>query len=241
MTVAERPTFAVVGGGLAAAKAVETLRAEGFDGRVVVVAEESRPPYERPPLSKGYLAGNDTFADARVHDEGFYAEHDIELLGGTSATALDPDARRIELSDGSGLRYDKLLIATGAVPLRPPVPGADDERVRVLRRVDDSDALRAALGPGAHLAVIGAGWIGCEVAAAGRGLGADVTVIEQAGTPLERVLGPELGAYFARLHRGHGVRLLTGAGVERIEDGRRVRLEGGETIEADLVLLGVGV
>jgi 3-phenylpropionate/trans-cinnamate dioxygenase ferredoxin reductase subunit len=239
--VAERPTFAVIGGGLAAAKAVETLRGEGFEGRLVVVAEEPLPPYERPPLSKGYLQGGDTFGDARVHDEGFYAEHDIELLGGTRATALDPGGHRIDLSDGSSLAYDQVLIATGAVPRRPPIPGAQDERVRTLRTVPDSDVLRAALGPGAHLVVIGAGWIGSEAAASARGLGADVTVIEQADNPLERVLGAELGAYFGRLHRDHGVRLLTGAGVEAIEDGRRVRLAGGETLEGDLVLLGVGV
>ena len=239
--MAERPAFVVIGGGLAAAKAVETLRAEGFEGRLVVVAEEPVPPYERPPLSKGYLQGGDSFADARVHDEGFYGEHDIELLGSTRATALDPGAHRIDLSDGSTLGYDQVLIATGALPRRPPIPGADDERVRTLRTVADSDALRAALGPGAHLVVIGAGWIGSEVAASARGLGADVTVVEQADNPLERVLGAELGAYFGRLHRDHGVRLLTGAGVEAVEDGRRVRLAGGESLDADLVLLGVGV
>jgi 3-phenylpropionate/trans-cinnamate dioxygenase ferredoxin reductase subunit len=228
--MSDRTTFAVVGGGLAAAKAVETLRAEGFDGRIVVVAGEPVPPYERPPLSKGYLAGGDTFADARVHDEGFYAEHDIELLSGTRATGLDARARRLTLSDGAELAYDQLLLATGALPRRPPIPGADGEAVRVLRTVADADALRELLVPGAHLVVIGAGWIGCEVAATARGRGADVTMVEQAGTPLERVLGAELGAHFARLHDSHGVRLLTGAGVERIEaDGRRV------------VLLGVGV
>jgi len=238
----DRTTFAVVGGGLAAAKAVETLRAEGFDGRIVVVAAEPVPPYERPPLSKGYLAGDDTFADARVHDEGFYDEHDIELLSGTRATGLDARARRLTLSDGAELAYDQLLLATGALPRRPPIPGADGEAVRVLRTVADSDALRDLLVPGAHLVVIGAGWIGCEVAATARGRGTDVTMVEQAGTPLERVLGAELGAHFARLHDRHGVRLLTNAGVERIEaDGRRVLLAGGEAVDADVVLLGVGV
>jgi len=238
--VSERRTFVIVGGGLAAAKAAETLRDEGFDGRLVVVAEEDRLPYERPPLSKSYLAGESPFSDAVVHDEGFYGERDVELLRGTSATALDPGAHRVTLSNGSQIAYDRLLIATGAVPRRPPIEGADGGTVLTLRSVADSDAIKAAASGGGRLAIVGAGWIGCEVAASARGLGAEVTVIEQAATPLEAVLGAELGAFFAELHRSHGVELLMGAGVERITpDG--LELAGGRFVEAGAVLLATGV
>jgi 3-phenylpropionate/trans-cinnamate dioxygenase ferredoxin reductase subunit len=239
--VSDRTTFVIVGGGLAGAKAAETLREEGFDGRVVLVADEAQLPYERPPLSKGYLAGDSTFDDAQVHQEGFYSAQRIELLTSTRANALDTTAHRVALSDGEELRYDRLLIATGAVPRRPPIEGAGGEAVHVLRSVADADRLRAALGAGARLVVIGAGWIGCEAAATARGLGAEVSV-EHATVPLERVLGSRIGRFFADLHREHGVELLTHAGVQRIEHaGRRVRLADGRTIEADAVLLAVGV
>ena len=156
--MSERRTFVIVGGGLAAAKAAETLRDEGFDGRLVVVAEEDRLPYERPPLSKSYLAGESPFSDAVVHDEGFYGERDVELLRGTSATALDPGAHRVTLSNGSQIAYDRLLIATGAVPRRPPIEGADGGTVLTLRSVADSDAIKAAASGGGRLAIVGAGW-----------------------------------------------------------------------------------
>jgi 3-phenylpropionate/trans-cinnamate dioxygenase ferredoxin reductase subunit len=239
--VSDRRTFVIVGGGLAGAKAAETLRAEGFDGRILIVGAEPELPYERPPLSKGYLAGSSTLAQARVHPEGFYVEQDIEVLTGTRAIGLDPGARRLELADGTVLHYHRLLIATGAVPRRPPIPGALAEGVGILRTVADADALREAARPGRRIAVIGAGWIGSEVAATARGLGAEVTLIEHASTPLKRILGPRLGSFFADLHRAHGVELLTGASVDRIEDGRRIRLADGRSIECDAVLLGVGV
>jgi 3-phenylpropionate/trans-cinnamate dioxygenase ferredoxin reductase subunit len=238
--VSDRRTFVIIGGGMAGAKAAESLRAEGYDDRLVLVSAEAELPYERPPLSKSYLAGESTAAEARVHDEAFYAEHDVELLSGRAASRLDPGAHRVELDDGSSLEYERLLIATGAIPRRPPIDGADQDGVHVLRTIADSDALRAILEPGARLAIIGAGWIGCEVAASARGLGADVTLLEQAGSPLEAVLGLELGAFFAQLHRSHGVNLVTGARVAAIEAGR-VRLGDGSTVECDAVLLGVGV
>jgi 3-phenylpropionate/trans-cinnamate dioxygenase ferredoxin reductase component len=238
--VSDASTFVIVGGGLAGAKAAETLRAEGFDGRVVLVAAEPELPYERPPLSKSYLAGDSTLADAQVHDADFYSAHDVELVVGRRAARLDPATHRVRLSDGRELGYDRLLIATGAVPRRPPIAGADGDAVHVLRSVADADALRKALAGGGRLAVIGAGWIGCEVAATARGLGAEVTVIEHGAVPLERVLGPRLGAFFADLHRSHGVELLANANVERI-DARGVWLAGGRAIESDAVLLGVGV
>ena len=242
--MADRKTFVIVGAGLAGAKAAEALREHGFDGRIVLIGSDSELPYERPPLSKGYLAGTSPRDDARVHADGFYDEQGIELLTSTTATALDAKAHQIELSDGTTVAYDRLLIATGAVPRRPPIPGIDLDGVHLLRTLADADALRAVLREGARLVVIGGGWIGCEVAASARTLGTDVTLVEQAGAPLERVLGPTLGAFFADLHRSHGVDVRTGAGVERIE-GRarveRVRLADGRDVAADAVVVGVGV
>jgi 3-phenylpropionate/trans-cinnamate dioxygenase ferredoxin reductase subunit len=240
--VPDPQTVVIAGGGLAGASAAAALREEGFDGRVVVVAAEPQLPYERPPLSKSYLAGDSTLADARAQPDAFYAEHDVEVRTATEAVGLDVAARRLELTGGEALGYDRLLLATGAVPRRPPIEGADGERVHLLRSVADADALRAAIGDGGRLAVIGAGWIGCEVAATARGLGAEVTLIEQAAAPLERVLGRRLGDFFAALHRGHGVDLRTGTGVAAIEDGGRgVRLHDGEVVACDAVLLAVGV
>ena len=239
--MSDRTTFVIVGGGLAGAKAAESLRAEGFDGRLVLVGAEAELPYERPPLSKSYLAGETTLAHAHVHDRAFYDEHDVELVTGRAAATLDPGARELGLADGATLRYDRLLIATGAVPRRPPIDGADRDGVHVLRTVADADRLRAVIERRGRVAVIGAGWIGSEVAATARSRGADVTLIERAGTPLEHVLGRQLGEFFADLHRTHGVELLTGARVERIEEGMKVVLAGGDVVEVDAVVLGVGV
>jgi len=242
--MADRSTFVIVGAGFAGAKAAETLRQEGFDGRIVLLGNEPVRPYERPPLSKDFLQGKATFDDAAVHEEGFYAQHDVELLTGTSAAGLDTAAHRLTLDSGETLEYDRLLIATGAVPRRPPIPGADLDGVQVLRSFADAQALRERLEAGGRLAVIGAGWIGCEVAASARTVGAEVTLVEQAATPLEGVLGAELGGFFADLHRRNGVNLLTGAGVERIEgDGavRGIRLADGTEAACDTVVIGVGV
>ena len=200
----------------------------------------SRTSARRSPSS--YLAGDSTVADAQVHDGSFYADHAIELRASTRAIELDPDARRLALSDGEQLAYDALLIATGATPRRPPIDGADGDRVFVLRSLADADALRAAICPGGHTVIVGAGWIGCEVAATARRLGAEVTLIEHGSVPLERVLGLELGGFFADLHRGRGVELIARAGVASIErGGRAVRLAGGQALDCDAVLLAVGV
>ena len=233
-------TFVIVGGGLAGAKAAETLRTEGFEGRLALIGAEAELPYERPPLSKSYLAGESTLAEARVHDRSFYDEHDVELVAG-AATTLDVPSREVGLADGTRIGYDRLLIATGAVPRRPPIDGADLDGVRVLRTVADADALREVIRRRGRLAVIGAGWIGSEVAATARSQGADVALIEHADTPLQHVLGPQLGAFFADLHRGHGVRMAMGATVTRIEAGPRVVLADGSAIDADAIVLGVGV
>ncbi|SDD15553.1 3-phenylpropionate/trans-cinnamate dioxygenase ferredoxin reductase subunit [Geodermatophilus telluris] len=235
--------FVVVGGGLAGAKATETLRAEGFDGPVVLVAAEPEVPYERPPLSKGRLLGTTAREEVRVLDPGWYAAHDVDLRLGVRATALDPGRHRLVLDGGEVLDYARLLLATGSAARRLPVPGAGLDGVRYLRTLADSDALAADLdGGGRRVVVVGAGWIGLEVAAAARTRGNEVTVLEPLPTPLHRVLGPEMGEVFARLHREHGVDLRTGTGVRGFAgDGavRSVLTDGGE-VPADLVVVGVG-
>jgi 3-phenylpropionate/trans-cinnamate dioxygenase ferredoxin reductase component len=237
-------TCVVIGGGLAGAKAVETLRTEGFAGRVVLVAEESEVPYERPPLSKGYLLGNDERERARVHDQGWYEENDVELRTGTRAVVLDAGGRRVELRSGESLAYDALLLATGSSPRRLALPGADLDGIHHLRTLPDSDRLLAALrGGGRRVAIVGAGWIGLEVAAAARHHGNDVTVVEPQPTPLHQALGPAMGEVFARLHRQHGVDLRTGTGVAEFRGRGSVSAmvtDDGTEIPADLVLVAVG-
>jgi 3-phenylpropionate/trans-cinnamate dioxygenase ferredoxin reductase subunit len=236
----------VVGAGLAGAKAAETLRAEGFDGRLVVVGAEPERPYERPPLSKQYLLGAAGRSSAYVHPEGWYADHDVELRTGVRAVGLDPAAHRVELDSGEELAYRSVLLATGASARRLPVPGADLDGVRYLRSLADADRLRADLaGGGRRVVVVGGGWIGLEVAAAARHHGHAVTVVEPRPTPLYAVLGAQLGEVFARLHRAHGVDLRTGVSVRAVEgaDGRvrSVLLDVGDALPADLVVVGVGV
>jgi 3-phenylpropionate/trans-cinnamate dioxygenase ferredoxin reductase subunit len=242
--VADRKTFVIVGAGMAGAKAAETLREEGFDGRILLAGAERERPYERPPLSKGYLLGDSPREDGNVHPDDFYREHDIELEQGTAVTALDLDAHAVTREDGRTVPFDRLLIATGAVPRRPPIDGSQLEGVYVLRTLADADALRARLAGGGALAVIGAGWIGCEVAAAARSHGCEVTLVEQAAAPLEGILGSQLGGFFADVHREQGVRLETRARVERIEGRSRaegVLLADGTRVACDTVVLGVGV
>ena len=223
-------TFAIVGAGLAGARAVETLCAEGFDGRVVLFGAEAHLPYERPALSKGYLQG--TAEAPFVHPAEWYAEQDVDLRLGTRVTALDPAAHEVETADGDRLRYTKLLLTTGSSVRRL----AD---AVTLRTLDDSDRLRAALRPGARVVIVGAGWIGLEVAAAARVAGAEVTVLEQAPAPLLAALGPEMAAVFARLHVEHGVDLRCGVTVRAVRSDA-VLLDD-ETIPADLVVAGIGV
>lgn len=244
--MAEKQAFVVVGGGLAGAKAAETLRAEGFDGPVVLVGAEPELPYERPPLSKGYLLGTAERASAQVHDAVWWAEQEVDLRTGVAVTALDPAARRLTLATGEELAYGAVLLATGAAPRRLPVPGADLEGVRYLRTAADADRLRGELVDGGRrVVVVGAGWIGMEVAAAARHHGNAVTVVEPQPTPLHAVLGPEMGRVFAALHRDHGVDLLTGTTVRELRgtEGRvtSVVTDGHAGIPADLVVVGVGV
>jgi 3-phenylpropionate/trans-cinnamate dioxygenase ferredoxin reductase component len=237
-------TFVIVGASLAGAKAAEKLRQEGFDGRVVLVGAEDERPYERPPLSKDYLRGEVGREKVYVHDEGFYAEHDIELRLGRTAERLDASGRELELDDGERLRYDRLLLATGAEPRRLSIPGAELDGVLYLRSVQDSDGLRARLDRGGAVVVVGAGWIGAEVAASARQRGLEVTVLDPLGVPLERVLGEELGAIYRDIHIDHGVHMQLGTGVEAFEGDKtveRVRTSDGRELECDFVVVGIGV
>jgi 3-phenylpropionate/trans-cinnamate dioxygenase ferredoxin reductase component len=241
-------TIAIVGAGLAGAKAAEALRTDGFAGRIVLFGDEPHRPYERPPLSKDYLQGRADRDAAFVHPADWYAEHGVELRLADPVTALDPAGHRLSTSSGDRFSYDKLLLSTGASPVRLPVPGAGLAGVHQLRTLDDSDALRAALRPDRRVVIVGGGWIGLETAAAARAAGASVTVLEQADLPLLRVLGPRLAAVFADLHVAHGVRLHTRAGVTGLGAAPghpsavgSVRLDDGREIAADLVVVGIGV
>jgi 3-phenylpropionate/trans-cinnamate dioxygenase ferredoxin reductase component len=242
--MSNQSTFVIVGGGLAGAKAAQTLREEGFEGRVVILAEEDLRPYERPPLSKDYLRGEAEQDVIWVHPADFYATHGIELRTGVRVTTLALDASEVELDGGERIGFDRLLLATGAAPRRLPVPGADLEGVHLLRTVGDSDRLRDAFVAAERLVVIGAGWIGAEVTASARQKGLEVTMVAPEEVPLERVLGREVGAIYRDVHASHGVELALGTGVEAIEgDGRvsGVRTTDGRLLEADLVVVGVGV
>jgi 3-phenylpropionate/trans-cinnamate dioxygenase ferredoxin reductase subunit len=237
-------TIVIAGAALAGARAAETLRTEGFGGRIVLVGDEPVRPYIRPPLSKDYLRGEVGFDAAAVHDADFYPAHDIELRTSTTVTALDPAASEVELGDGERIRYERLLLTTGAAPRALRVPGADLPGVYTLRTVSNSDAIRGAVTAGGPVVVIGAGWIGAEVAASSRQLGADVTMVDLVEVPLERVLGPEVGAIYRDLHQAHGVTLRLGVGIESIggaERAEEVRLADGTVLPAAAVIVGVGV
>jgi 3-phenylpropionate/trans-cinnamate dioxygenase ferredoxin reductase component len=237
------PVFVIVGASLAGAKAAQGLREGGFDGRIVLIGEEPVLPYARPELSKGYLLGGKTMADVLVHPAGFYAEHDIEVRTAAAVTGIDRAASQVEIWDGESLAYDQLLLATGASPRALDVPGADLPGVVSLRTVADADVLRERIGQAGRVVVVGAGWIGCEVAACARTLGAQVTMLTPDPFPLVRVLGPEVGAVFADLHTEHGVDLRLGTGVEEVVGTDRatgVRTTDGETIAGDLIVIGVG-
>ncbi len=236
-------TFVIVGASLAGAKAAETLRAEGFDGRVVLLGDEQERPYERPPLSKGYLRGDVAAGKLFVHDRGFYDDHGIELVLGRTAVRLDTSTRDVTLDDGARLQYDRLLLATGAEPFRLSIPGGDLDGVLYLRNKADADALRERFGRRGAVVVVGAGWIGSEVAASARELGLAVTVIDPMSVPLERVLGRAVGAVYHDLHSDHGVTMLMGTTVDAFLGGEAVegvRTRDGREIACDLAVVGVG-
>jgi 3-phenylpropionate/trans-cinnamate dioxygenase ferredoxin reductase subunit len=233
----EPSSVVIVGGGLAGAKTAEALRAQGYEGPVTLIGHEDELPYERPPLSKGYLAGNDAFDGAVVHPADWYTGHDVDLRLGAQVVAVRTASSEVELADGERIAYGALVLATGSQPRVLPIPGAED--ALYLRTHADSDRIRATFGTGKRLVIVGAGWIGLEVAAAARGQGTQVTVLEAAELPLLAVLGREMATVFADLHREHGVDLQFGAAVAEIRSGG-VRLGDGTEIAADAVLIGVG-
>ncbi|WP_432190914.1 NAD(P)/FAD-dependent oxidoreductase [Streptomyces sp. bgisy027] len=242
-------TFVIVGGGLAGAKAAETLRTEGFTGRVILICDERDHPYERPPLSKGYLLGKEERDSVFVHEPAWYARNDIELHLGQTVDRIDRTAKTVRFGeDGTVVHYDKLLLATGAEPRRLDIPGTDLAGVHHLRRLAHAERLKGVLTSlgrdNGHIVIAGAGWIGLEVAAAAREYGAEVTVIEPEPTPLHGVLGPELGGLFAELHRERGVRFHFGRRLTEIvgQDGMvlAARTDDGEEHPAHDVLAAIG-
>jgi 3-phenylpropionate/trans-cinnamate dioxygenase ferredoxin reductase component len=237
--------YVIIGASLGGAKAAEALREAGFDGPVTLIGNENSRPYERPPLSKGYLLGSSEREAIYVHPLQWYADSRILLRLGVEATGIDPAAHVVSLADGSAIGYAKLLITTGSSPRRLEVPGADLDGVLYLRRVGDSDRMKDAFAQASRVVVIGAGWIGLETTAAARAAGAEVTVLEMAELPLVRVLGPEVAQVFADLHTEHGVDLQFGVQVAEITGtGGRVtgvRLADGRSFEADAVVVAVGI
>ncbi|GAA1543829.1 FAD-dependent oxidoreductase [Actinomadura kijaniata] len=238
-------TFVIVGASLTGAKAAEALREEGFRGRVVLIGAEVERPYERPPLSKGFLLGREPRDKTHVHEPDWYDKHDVELRPSTVVTAIERRDRQVRLENGDRIGYDKLLLATGASPRRLEVPGSKLEGVHYLRTLSDAARLREALAPGGRRVVVaGAGWIGLETAAAAREYRNDVTIIEPNPTPLYCVLGGEVGQIFAELHRRHGVDLRLDQGVAGFWGAGQVSAvvtSGGAEIPADVVIAGIGV
>lgn len=237
-------TLVIVGGGLAGARAAHGARDAGFDGRVVIVGEEDRLPYERPPLSKAVLRGEATPASAQVDTPELYRARDIEVVTGRAVTDLDTSSRRIGLDGGDGIEFTDAVLATGAEPRRLDIPGAELDGVHYLRSLDDSVRLGDAIRDAARVAVVGAGWIGSEVAASARQIGAEVVLVDPGPTPLHRVLGRRLGDVIAALHADHGVELRMGSvvdGIRGTEAVEGVALTDGTIEEADAVLLAVGV
>jgi NADPH-dependent 2,4-dienoyl-CoA reductase/sulfur reductase-like enzyme len=239
-------TFVIVGGGLAGAKAAETLRTAGFDGEVVLFGSEPERPYERPPLAKGYLLGKDTRDSVFVHSADWYPEHDVDLRTGVTVAMIDPAAHLVTF-DGGTIHYDKLLLTTGAHARRIDIPGTGLGNVLYLRTLPESETLRAAFTPEARVVIIGAGWIGLEAAAAARTAGSSVTIVEPQPGALYGALGPEVGSKFADLHRSHGVEFRFGespaeflaAGPGSGQVGSVVTSAGTE-LPADVVVVGIG-
>ncbi|MBA0045191.1 FAD-dependent oxidoreductase [Mycobacteroides sp. LB1] len=237
-------TYVVIGASLAGARAVETLRADGFDGRILLIGAEHRLPYDRPPLSKEVLTGQKQPDETRIHPAKFYSDNGIELLLGTRATRIDAHGQRVELAGGQSVAADKVLICTGGTPRRPEIDGIDLDGIYFLRTVDDAVSIRERIGNHSSVVILGGGLIGMELAASVRARGAAVTVLERDAGVLRRVLADDIGDRLARMHVGSGVEIRMNARIARIEgDGnhvRRIRMADGSVIEADLVLVGIG-
>lgn len=241
-------TSIIVGAGLAGAKAAEALRTNGFGGQIVLLGDEDEPPYDRPPLSKGYLLGTSERDMIYIHPPQWYRDHDVKLRLGTSVAEIDRDSHEVRTQRGERLGYDQLLLTTGSSPRRLTVPGAELHGVHYLRRVADTDALRAAFSSSQRVAIIGAGWIGLETAAAARAAGCQVTLIEREALPLLAVLGAEVAETYAALHRAHGVDLRLSTDVidivgaaDTADTATGVRLADGDVVSADTIVVGVGI
>jgi 3-phenylpropionate/trans-cinnamate dioxygenase ferredoxin reductase component len=242
--MSQQETYVIVGAGHAGGRAAQAMRAASFTGRIVLIGEESYPPYERPPLSKELMVGDSGLEKVRLHDPDYYEKQNIELHLNARATAIDRGAKRMQISDGTVLTYDKLLLTTGARVRRLPVPGVELDGVFYLRDFNDTQNIRTRLGPATHVVVIGGGFIGLEMASSARTRGASVTVLEATDRLMGRAVAPEIGQHFAELHRRHGVDVRLGAIVEAIGGAGRVdhvMLRGGATIKADIVVIGIGI
>ena len=236
-------TILIIGGGQAGAQAIDTLRREGFDGRLVLIGGEAELPYQRPPLSKKYLAGEMAADRLLFRHRAFYDEHRIELKLGAPAVRLDAAARQVELADGEILSYDRLLLCLGADSRRLTCPGAALPGVHYLRSLADVAPIQAGFKPQARVVIIGGGYIGLETAATCRKMGCEVTVLEMADRIMNRVVAPSVSQYFAQEHLAHGIRIICDARVVRLEGrGRveRVVCADGSSHAADLVVVGVG-
>jgi len=234
----------IVGAGHAGGRAAQAMRGAGYEGRVLLVGEEAYAPYERPPLSKALLFGDDDVDAARVHAPDWYDAHDIELLRNTRVVEIDRPAHRISTDAGTSFGYDKLLLTTGARVRRLPVPGAELAGLHYLRTFDDTVAIRTALGPGCRVVIIGGGFIGLEAAASAAKRGANVTVLEMADRLMGRAVAEDIGAWFKDLHRHHGVDVRLSVSIDAItgkDQVEGVALAGGEIIAADLVIVGIGI
>nr|WP_303705344.1 FAD-dependent oxidoreductase [Brevundimonas naejangsanensis] len=229
----------IIGAGHAGGSAAALLRQYGFEGEIVLTGQESAPPYQRPPLSKAWLKGEAGLEDLLLRPESFYAEQNIVLRTGVTATAIDAGGKTVTFADGTVEAYDVLILATGSTARKLAIPGADRPDLLELRTLEDAERLKAVLAPGKRLAVVGGGYVGLEAAASARALGAEAVVIERMDRVLARVASQPLSAFFTDLHRKHGVEILTDAEVAGFEDAG-VRLADGTLIAADAVLVGVG-
>ena len=239
-----KQTFVIAGASLAGAKAAQELREHGFDGRVVLIGAEPERPYERPPLTKDYLRGESEREKVYVHGADFYVQHEIELMTGTTVTAIDPDGSRVTLDGGPELSFDGLLLTTGSEPRRITAPGAELDGIYYMRSLADCDVLRRRLDDSGRVVVVGAGWIGSEFAASARQLGLEVAVIDPLALPNERIFGAEVGGFYRDVHVQHGVEMLLDQGVEAFEgDGSvaRVRTSAGKVVECDFAVVGIGI
>jgi 3-phenylpropionate/trans-cinnamate dioxygenase ferredoxin reductase subunit len=243
--VAAPKSIVIVGANLAGGRATEELRKKGFDGRITLIGEEPQRPYERPPLSKEFLRGEQPLEKAFLRPDEWYSENNIELRLGTRAEGIDPRERKVALHEGSAVSYDALLLCTGGRPRQLQSPGAGLDGIMTFRNIDDAVAVSDRLKPGARIVVVGAGFIGSEIAAGARSRGCEVTVLEAEPVPLVRALGEEVGKIHGQIHRDNGVDLRCGVKVEGFEgdgDGhvRRLLTSAGP-IDADFVVVGVGI